>query len=149
MPTKASVTIGSYHSARTNTPPKQPEPKKDPKPDDKGGWKSVKDEKWSLDGEKSEMRLLLSKAKGFEPEDPKQLAEVIVPGLVMGALAFGHLPTIFVPAGPMTSGLPNKEKSRIRQLFEVTRFLDSSDVYQAEKDFSHLGWVTLSAVPSC
>ena len=35
--------------------------------------------------------------------------------------------------------------ARIRQLFEVTRFLDSKDVYQAEKDFSHLGWVTLSA----
>jgi len=45
------------------------------------------------------------------------VCDKIVPGLVMGALSFGHLPTIFVPAGPMTSGLPNKEKSRIRQLF--------------------------------
>ena len=35
--------------------------------------------------------------------------------------------------------------ARIRQLFEATRFLDSKDEYQAEKDFSHLGWVTLSA----
>ena len=35
----------------------------------------------------------------------------------MGALAFGHLPTIFVPGGPMPSGIPNKEKARIRQLF--------------------------------
>ena len=35
----------------------------------------------------------------------------------MGALTFGHLPTIFVPGGPMTSGVPNKEKARDRQLF--------------------------------
>ena len=45
------------------------------------------------------------------------VCDKIVPGLLMGALAFGHLPTIFVPAGPMTSGLANKEKARIRQLF--------------------------------
>ena len=45
------------------------------------------------------------------------VCDKIVPGLLIGALAFGHLPTIFVPAGPMTSGLPNKEKARIRQLF--------------------------------
>jgi len=44
------------------------------------------------------------------------VCDKIVPGLVIGALAFGHLPTILVPAGPMTSGLPNKEKSRIREL---------------------------------
>ena len=40
----------------------------------------------------------------------------IVPGMLMGALRFGHLPTLFIPAGPMPSGLPNKEKQRIRQL---------------------------------
>ncbi len=45
------------------------------------------------------------------------ICDKIVPGLVMGALAFGHLPAIFVPAGPMTSGLPNAEKARIRQLY--------------------------------
>jgi phosphogluconate dehydratase len=45
------------------------------------------------------------------------VCDKIVPGLLIGALAFGHLPTIFVPAGPMTSGLANKEKARIRQLF--------------------------------
>jgi phosphogluconate dehydratase len=44
------------------------------------------------------------------------VCDKIVPGLVIGALAFGHLPALFVPAGPMTSGLPNGEKSRIRQL---------------------------------
>jgi phosphogluconate dehydratase len=40
-----------------------------------------------------------------------------VPGLLMGALTFGHLPAIFVPGGPMPSGIPNKEKARVRQLF--------------------------------
>jgi phosphogluconate dehydratase len=44
------------------------------------------------------------------------VCDKIVPGLVIGALSFGHLPTILVPAGPMTSGLPNAEKSRVRQL---------------------------------
>ncbi|HVF18550.1 MAG TPA: phosphogluconate dehydratase [Steroidobacteraceae bacterium] len=45
------------------------------------------------------------------------VCDKIVPGLLMGALTFGHLPTIFVPGGPMPSGVPNKEKARIRQLF--------------------------------
>lgn len=45
------------------------------------------------------------------------ICDKIVPGLVMSALAFGHLPAIFVPAGPMSSGLPNKEKVRVRQLY--------------------------------
>jgi phosphogluconate dehydratase len=45
------------------------------------------------------------------------VCDKIVPGLVMGSLAFGHLPVIFVPAGPMPSGMPNKEKARIRQLY--------------------------------
>ncbi len=41
----------------------------------------------------------------------------IVPGLLIGALRFGHLPVLFLPAGPMPSGIPNPEKSRIRQLY--------------------------------
>lgn len=45
------------------------------------------------------------------------ICDKIVPGLLLGALSFGHLPTIFVPAGPMPSGLENKEKARIRQQF--------------------------------
>ena len=45
------------------------------------------------------------------------ICDKIVPGLVIGALHFGHLPTILVPGGPMSSGLPNSEKARIRQLF--------------------------------
>ena len=44
------------------------------------------------------------------------VCDKIVPGLLIGALSFGHLPTVFVPAGPMESGLPNKEKARVRQL---------------------------------
>jgi phosphogluconate dehydratase len=45
------------------------------------------------------------------------VCDKIVPGLLIGALAFGQLPAVFVPAGPMPSGLPNKEKAHIRQLF--------------------------------
>lgn len=45
------------------------------------------------------------------------VCDKIVPGLVMAALSFGHLPAVFIPSGPMSSGLPNKEKVRIRQLY--------------------------------
>jgi phosphogluconate dehydratase len=45
------------------------------------------------------------------------VCDKIVPGLLIGALSFGHLPVIFVPAGPMTSGVPNNEKARIRNLY--------------------------------
>src|SRR3981081_4552827 len=45
------------------------------------------------------------------------ICDKIVPGMLMGALAFGHLPVIFVPGGPMPSGVPNKEKAQIRQLY--------------------------------
>jgi len=45
------------------------------------------------------------------------VCDKIVPGLVIGAQAFGHLPAVFLPAGPMTSGLPNDEKAKIRQKF--------------------------------
>jgi phosphogluconate dehydratase len=45
------------------------------------------------------------------------VCDKIVPGLLIGALSFGHLPAVFVPAGPMTSGITNKEKSRARQKF--------------------------------
>ena len=43
------------------------------------------------------------------------VCDKIVPGLLIGALHFGHLPCVFVPAGPMSSGLPNKEKARVRE----------------------------------
>ncbi|UNC13062.1 phosphogluconate dehydratase [Acidiphilium multivorum] len=45
------------------------------------------------------------------------VCDKIVPGLVIAALSFGHLPAIFVPAGPMPSGISNTEKSRVRQLY--------------------------------
>ncbi|WP_337881043.1 phosphogluconate dehydratase [Rheinheimera sp.] len=45
------------------------------------------------------------------------ICDKIVPGLMMAALSFGHLPFVFVPAGPMPSGIPNKEKARVRQLY--------------------------------
>ena len=44
------------------------------------------------------------------------VCDKIVPGLLIGALQFGHLPMVFVPAGPMPSGLPNNEKARIREM---------------------------------
>ncbi|MEO7888028.1 MAG: phosphogluconate dehydratase [Polaromonas sp.] len=43
------------------------------------------------------------------------VCDKIVPGLLIGALHFGHLPTVFVPAGPMPSGIPNKEKAHVRE----------------------------------
>lgn len=45
------------------------------------------------------------------------ICDKIVPGLLIGALRFGHLPTILIPAGPMPTGLANKEKQRVRQLY--------------------------------
>ena len=45
------------------------------------------------------------------------ICDKIVPGLVIGALSFGHLPAVFIPAGPMTTGLSNTEKSLTRQLY--------------------------------
>ncbi len=45
------------------------------------------------------------------------ICDKIVPGLVIGALRFGHLPAVFVPSGPMPSGLANKDKQKVRQLF--------------------------------
>ena len=45
------------------------------------------------------------------------ICDKIVPGLLIGALRFGHLPALLIPAGPMPSGLANKEKQRVRQLY--------------------------------
>jgi len=52
------------------------------------------------------------------------VCDKIVPGLLIGALAFGHLPAVFVPAGPMTPGIPNREKAAVRERYaagEATR----------------------------
>ena len=45
------------------------------------------------------------------------ICDKIVPGLLMGALRFGHLPALFIPSGPMPSGIANKEKQKVRQLY--------------------------------
>lgn len=64
------------------------------------------------------------------------ICDKIVPGLVIGALSFGHLPAVFVPSGPMTSGLPNDEKSRIRQLFAEGK-VDRAALLEAEAQSYH------------
>jgi len=45
------------------------------------------------------------------------ICDKIVPGLLIASMTFGHLPTVFIPAGPMPSGLPNKDKARVRQQY--------------------------------
>ena len=64
------------------------------------------------------------------------ICDKIVPGLLIGALQFGHLPAIFVPAGPMPSGLPNKEKIRIRQLFAEGK-IGREELLKAEAESYH------------
>ena len=64
------------------------------------------------------------------------ICDKIVPGLLMGVLSFGYLPALFVPAGPMQSGLPNKEKQRIRQLFAEGK-VGRDELLQAESDSYH------------
>jgi len=64
------------------------------------------------------------------------ICDKIVPGLVIGALAFGHLPAVFIPGGPMTSGLPNSEKSRIRQLYAEGK-VSRDELLEAESQSYH------------
>nr|ELR5233551.1 phosphogluconate dehydratase [Providencia rettgeri] len=64
------------------------------------------------------------------------ICDKIVPGLMLGALSFGHLPAIFVPAGPMSTGLPNKEKVRIRQLY-VEGKVGRNELLEAEAASYH------------
>ena len=64
------------------------------------------------------------------------VCDKIVPGLLIGALSFGHLPAVFLPAGPMPSGLSNDDKSKIRQLYaegKATR----ADLLEAESEAYH------------
>lgn len=64
------------------------------------------------------------------------ICDKIVPGLMMSALRFGHLPTAFLPGGPMTSGISNEEKARIRQEFaegKITR----AELLKGESDSYH------------
>jgi phosphogluconate dehydratase len=64
------------------------------------------------------------------------VCDKIVPGLLIGALQFGHLPTVFVPAGPMTSGLSNDEKSKVRQL-HAQGLVDRQALLEAEMAAYH------------
>jgi phosphogluconate dehydratase len=64
------------------------------------------------------------------------ICDKIVPGLLIGALAFGHLPAVFVPAGPMPSGLSNDEKSRVRQLY-ATGQVGRAELLEAEAKSYH------------
>jgi phosphogluconate dehydratase len=64
------------------------------------------------------------------------VCDKIVPGLLMAALSFGHLPAIFVPGGPMPSGLPNSEKAKIRQLYAEGR-VGRAELLEAESGSYH------------
>lgn len=64
------------------------------------------------------------------------VCDKIVPGLFIGALQFGHLPAVFVPAGPMTSGLSNDEKAKVRQQF-AQGLVDRDTLLQAEQAAYH------------
>jgi len=64
------------------------------------------------------------------------VCDKIVPGLVIGALQFGHLPVMFVPAGPMPSGIPNKEKALARQKF-ATGEIDKAELLESESASYH------------
>jgi phosphogluconate dehydratase len=64
------------------------------------------------------------------------VCDKIVPGLLIGALTYGHLPVIFVPAGPMTSGLPNGDKARVRELF-ARGLADRAQLLEAEMASYH------------
>ena len=64
------------------------------------------------------------------------ICDKIVPGLMIGALRFGHLPAIFVPSGPMPSGLPNQEKARVRQAFAAGQ-IGRDDLLAAESASYH------------
>ncbi len=64
------------------------------------------------------------------------VCDKIVPGLVMAAASFGHLPTILVPAGPMPSGLSNADKAKVRQLFAEGK-VDKAALLKAESEAYH------------
>ncbi len=64
------------------------------------------------------------------------VCDKIVPGLLIGALSFGHLPAVFVPAGPMPSGLTNKEKARARQAY-ATGKIGRKELLEAESASYH------------
>ncbi len=64
------------------------------------------------------------------------VCDKIIPGLLIGTLSFGHLPVVFVPAGPMVSGLGNKEKARIREEYAAGR-IGRDELLEAESAAYH------------
>ncbi len=64
------------------------------------------------------------------------ICDKIVPGMLIGALSFGHLPVIFAPAGPMVSGLSNKDKARTREEYAAGR-IDRRELLDAESAAYH------------
>ena len=64
------------------------------------------------------------------------ICDKIIPGLMMGALRFGHLPAVFVPGGPMPSGISNDEKARIRQEFAEGK-IGRAELLKGESDSYH------------
>jgi phosphogluconate dehydratase len=64
------------------------------------------------------------------------ICDKIVPGLIIGNLSFGHLPSVFVPGGPMETGISNEEKSRIRQLFAEGK-IGREELLKGESDSYH------------
>ena len=64
------------------------------------------------------------------------VCDKIAPGMLMGALQFGHLPTVFIPAGPMPSGISNAEKARVRQQFALGE-IDETALFAAESASYH------------
>ena len=64
------------------------------------------------------------------------ICDKIVPGLLIASMTFGHLPTVFVPAGPMPSGLPNKEKAKVRQQYAQGE-VDEEALLEAESASYH------------
>jgi len=64
------------------------------------------------------------------------ICDKIVPGLLIASMTFGHLPTVFVPAGPMPSGLPNKDKARVRQQYAKGE-VDEEALLEAESASYH------------
>ncbi|TQR32319.1 phosphogluconate dehydratase [Campylobacter sp. MIT 99-7217] len=70
------------------------------------------------------------------------VCDKIVPGLLIGALSFGHLPSIFVPSGPMTSGISNDEKSKTRQLFAEGKISRDKLLESEMKSYHSVGTCT-------
>ncbi len=64
------------------------------------------------------------------------ICDKIVPGMLMGNLSFGHLPSIFIPGGPMESGIPNEEKARIRREFAAGK-ISREELLKGESDSYH------------